>query len=207
MQSIGQKQDPRKVLEQTYDRQLDKLYTSTVRCPYCKNKIQKLQTVCSRCGLHKIQIAYASNKRAKAMMKNDEAGKIIKMRRRPNDVPMWQLACRLIIGIFGVHNFYTGRRIRGWIMLGCMILFIIEATFIFPPGKAVPVDGGGIEWVGMHPWRSNNVFLMGTLLPFDFLGVIPMILWLSDSLGIIFGWYKYPVRLGEVNDAGKIWAK
>lgn len=191
-------------MEQKYDKRLDKLYTSSVKCPYCKNKIQKLQTVCSRCGLHKMQIAYASNKRAKEMM-GSESGKIIKMRRRPNDVKMSQMGWRLVLGIFGIHNFYTGRKIRGFIMLGCMIIFVLQAL-VFPIGKVIQLEGGGMEYVGMHPWREACID-WGAPFPLDFLGVTALILWISDIFGVILGWYKYPVRLGEANDAGKIWAK
>lgn len=203
MQPNQQNQGPGKFLEQKYDKRLDKLYTSSVKCPYCKNKIQRLQTVCSRCGLHKIQIAYASNKRAKEMM-GSEAGKIVKMRRCPNDVKLSQMGWRLVLGIFGVHNFYTGRKIRGWIMLGCMLIFVLQAI-VFPFGKVIQNDGG-LEYVGMHPWRLACID-WGAPFPLDFFGAIALILWLSDIFGVILGWYKYPVRLGEVNDAGKIWTK
>jgi len=205
MQSTEQRKDPREVLDQQYNRRLDKLYTSAVRCPYCKKRIQKLQTVCSQCGLHKVQIAYASNKRARDIIKNREVGKVVKMRRRPTDVNMKHVAFLLFIGVFGAHNFYTGRRIRGWIMFGCITLFIVQAL-IFPFGRPIELEEGVISYVGMHPWREASIE-WGAPFPLDFFGLVAMLLWFSDILGIIIGWYKYPVRLGEVNDAGKIWAK
>ena len=186
---MEQRQDPRKALEQKYDPKLDRLYTSVVKCPYCKNKIQKLQTTCSRCGLNKIQIAYASNSRAKEMMKSGERGKIVMMRRRPSDLQLGQISWRLILGIFGLHNFYTGRRIRGWIMLGCMIGFFVQ-SLVFPLGDMA----NNLE--GMHRWREACMD-SGIPFPLDFLGIISFALWVSDIFAIMFGWYKYPVRLGE----------
>lgn len=180
---VEQKQSTAKFIEQKYCPRLDKLYTNAVRCPYCKTRIQKLQTTCSRCGLNKIQIAYASNKRAKEMMRSGEKGKIIMMRRRPTDVKMWQMALCLIPGIFGVHNFFVGRRIRGWIMLGSMTVFIIAAIVIL---------------------QTDNLQLAQ---PIALLSTPALVMWISDAFGIVFGWYKYPVRLGEVSDAGKVWAK
>ena len=172
-------------MEQQYCPRLDRLYTSAVRCPYCKHKIQKLQTICSQCGLNKIQIAYASNKRAKEMMKAGEGGKIVKMRRRPADVSMLSMAWRLIFGIFGWHNFYVGRKVRGWIMLGFMIVFIIAGTVI------IQLDAVDELW-------AQPVALIST---------VPLVMWIADAFAIVFGWYKYPVRLGEVKDAAKVWTK
>jgi len=190
---VERKQDPRKVLEQKYDPRLDKLYTSNVKCPYCKKRIPKLQTTCDQCGLNKIQIAYASNARAKQMMKSGERGKIVMMRRRPSDLILSSLCLRLVLGIFGWHNFYTGRKIRGWIMLGCMLAFIL--WFILQ---------NNIPAMAEHPlWGMDS----GEASPLIFLSTISLVLWISDIFGIMFGWYKYPVRLGEVNDAGKVWAK
>jgi len=158
-----------------------------------------MQTTCPQCGLHKIQIAYASNKRAKEMMKTGDRGKIVKMRRRPSDVSLAKLSLRLCVGFFGVHNFYTGRKIRAWIALGCAIGFVLQAIF-FPFGDI----NNNLE--GMHSWRYA-CSEWGMPFPLDFLGVVPLVMWISDIIGIIFGWYKYPVRLGEVSDAGKIWVK
>jgi len=135
--------------------------------------------------LNKIQIAYASNKRAKEMMKTGEKGKIVKMRRRPRDVLMWSMAWRLVFGIFGWHSFYVGRRIRGWISLGLMIVYIVCAVIL------MSIDALGDEWV-------QPVALISTL---------PLVLWIADAFAIVFGWYKYPVRLGEVKDASKVWVK
>ena len=197
-----QRQDPRKVLEQTYDKRLDKLYTSVVKCPYCGNRIQKLQTVCTRCGLNKIQIAYASNVRAKEMMRAGERGKIVMMRRRPNDLNLLHISWRLLFGFFGVHNFYTGRKIRGWIMLGLGLGFILQ-LIIFPVGNI----GSEAILEGMHPWRETVMVEWNMPFPLDFLGAAALVLWISDMLGVFCGWYKYPVRLGEVKDAANVWAK
>jgi hypothetical protein len=177
---MEQRKDPRKVLEQTYCPRLDKLYTSAVRCPYCRNKIQKLQTTCSKCGLNKIQIAYASNKRAKQMMKSGERGKIVMMRRRPNDVKLYAILLRAIFGLFGMHNFYVGRKIRGWISFGFMFVFIVTGIIIFE-----------LDLTEFTPVVAA-------------LSTPAIVIWVTDIFGIIFGWYKYPVRLGEAQSVGEV---
>ena len=135
-------------------------------------------------------------------MKSGERGKIVKVRRRPSDIKLGQIAWRLgFFGIFGWHNFYTGRRIRGWIMLGCMLVFMLQLWFIFPMGDI----NNGFE--GMHPWREAVMVGQGMPFPLDMFGMISFFLWISDVFGVVFRWYKYPVRLGEVSDAGKVWAK
>ena len=131
-------------------------------------------------------------------MRTGDRGKIVMMRRRPNDLLLGQISWRLIFGVFGVHNFYTGRRIRGWIMLGCMLAFVLE-VLVFPLGDIT----NALE--GIHPWRE--ALGDGGLWPFDVFGIIPVVMWISDVVSIMLGWYKYPVRLGEVGDAAKVWVR
>jgi len=95
------------------------------------------------------------------------------------------MAWRLIFGIFGWHNFYVGRKVRGWIMLGFMIVFIIAGTVI------IQLDAVDELW-------AQPVALIST---------VPLVMWIADAFAIVFGWYKYPVRLGEVKDAAKVWTK
>jgi len=145
--------------------------------------------------LHKIQIARASNKRAKEMMKTGERGKIVKMRRRPSDVKLSSLCLMLIFGMFGAHHFYTGRKVWGWVFFGCMIGFIVLSI-------AFPLGDLNNDLEGMHPiWEASNEW--GMPAPHAFLGVFCFVMWVYDIFGIVFGWYKYPVRLGEATAVNK----
>lgn len=203
-------QDPRYVLAKEYNPRLDRLYKSAIKCPYCKKRIHKFQTTCERCGLNKIQIAYASNKKAKQMKKEGESGKIVMVRRRPTDLPLWKVTMLLFWGLFGVHSFYVGRKVRGWISLGFMIGFILQAI-IFPVGT---LEKG---WTDAHPLWQKSI-AADTVFPLIFLGTVSLVLWISDIFGVIFGLYKYPVRLGEApakpnqdgdskKDVRKVWVK
>ena len=171
-----------------YDEQTDKLYVKAIRCPYCKNKINAYQMKCDVCGVTKAQIAHASNLQAKEVMKNKTGELVFKTRRRPEDISFTKTVLWLLIGFFGAHNFYTGRRVRGWIMLVCMIIFFV-AGFVIPIGA---LDAG----IDMHPWRVAFED-MGMIFPTDALGVASVVMWIWDFCAVVFGYYKYPVRLAE----------
>ena len=109
------------------------------------------------------------------MMKAGEKGKIVMMRRRPSDVTMLSIAWRLIFGLFGVHNFYTGRKVRGWISLGFMIAFLVGAIIL------ISLD------------RTEDVWAQ----PVALLSTPALVMWIADAFAIVFGWYRYPVRLGD----------
>ena len=171
------------------DPELDRLYVRTVRCPYCKARIRKYTTTCARCGVHKMQVLDASNKRAKEIIKGKTGEKVLKTKNKPHDITFTRMALLLIFGLLGTHNFYVGRRWRGMIMLS-FVLITILFLFIFPMGPM----SDGLE--GMHHVRKMFVD-RGLLFPADFLFVIAFFMWGYDTLAIIFGFYKYPVRLGE----------
>ena len=167
------------------DEKLDRLYNKNVRCPYCRARIHKYTTTCERCGITKKQILNASNARAKEIKKQKTGGKIVFTRNRPSDVSFTRLVLCLLLGLFGVHNFYVGRKIRGWVMLGG-ILIVIASFFIFPASR----DGE------LHP--VNALFVdNGMESPFFLLGAAVFVMWAYDMFSIVFGFYKYPVRLGE----------
>jgi len=190
-----------------YDAKLDRLYMKKIKCPYCGYKIGSMQTTCDQCGLSKMQIARASNKTAKQMMRDGDGGKIVMIKRRPDDVSFGKLSAWLLLGIFGAHCFYVGRRLRGWIMFGLMMAFII-CVFIFPTGiwrEATPEyeDDDGVvtpataaHFEGRHSWRSACDELSWPF-PTDFFGAAALIMWAMDSFAIVLGFWKYPVRLGD----------
>ena len=204
---------------QVYDPKLDRLYMKTIKCPYCKAKIRSMQTTCGQCGLSKMQILGASNKKAKQMMRDGEHGKIVMLKKRPDDVRMSVLSAWLLLGFFGAHCLYVGRYIRGWIMFGLMVTFIM-CVIIFPIGTwnegaeyrdeeddvetTEVIEEEEIGYVGMHPWREVCLDFYGShLLPTDYLGLVAFVMWAVDAFGIVFGYFKYPVRLGESPNASR----
>jgi len=177
------------------DPRLDMLYNRNVRCPYCRAKIHKYTTTCTRCGVTKKQISEASNKRAKEIQKEKKGGKLFKTKHRPTDVSFAKVALLcLLLGLFGAHSLYVGRKIRGFISLGCTLLsFILFIVF--------PIKTGNDGKMEMHPVHT----LLGEGVPS--LVALPVavafVLWAFDAFAVVLGFYKYPIRLGEAENKVK----
>ena len=171
------------------DARLDKLYSKNVRCPYCKALIPKYTVKCSQCGIKKDQIARASNKEAKEIISGRAHGKVIFSKRRPEDLNYSRfLLLMIFFGMFGAHNFYCGRKRRGWVMLSFMLITIF-GMIIFPVGTQV--EG----FMDMSSFR--NIFVeSGWWFPLDTPGFIAVFMWIIDWFNIVlFQRYKYPVRI------------
>ena len=169
-----------------HDPALDRLIARNIRCPYCSALIAKFTTDCAQCGITKQQIARASNVEAKKIIKSRgrEKGKVLLSRHRPEDLKFAKFLLLLVfLGMFGAHNFYCGRRIRGHIMLWFMVPPSIWALF----------------WMD-HPWRlffetSGMPFPLDAF-PTDYLVVVAIIMWLVDWFSVVISnRYKYPVRI------------
>jgi len=178
--------------ERDIDPYLDYLYNSNVRCPYCHGRILKYTTTCPRCGVTKKQIGTASNKRAKEIMENKTGEMIFMSRRRPRDVKFTDMAIRLLGGLFGWHCFYSGRKVRGRLMLIMSIIGLLGVIIFMPD----------------HPWRVavQSIYLMQNIelrFPTDFLLMVTFIMWVWDICGVVFGYYKYPIRLGDAETTYK----
>ena len=174
---------------QIVDERLDSFYVKNIRCPYCGARIEKFTGACRRCGVTKSQIANASNKKAKQIMKQKSGEKIVRTRYRPRDVTFTSMLLCLLVGFFGVHAFYSGRKIRGWIILSSFILFIIFGLIFF-------IGTPGQNFTNMHPWR-RQFDMRGQPFPTDFIVLIAIGTWVVDFFGVVFGLYKYPVRLAD----------
>ena len=159
---------------------LDRLYNSTVRCPYCRARIKKYTTTCIRCGVHKRQIFDSSNLEAKKVMKEKSGAKIFKTRRRPEDVSFTRMSMLVFfLGLFGQHCFHVGRKIRGWFFVASTI---IGFTTVFVPPA----------WMD---YFSNIDEIL--LFPTAYFIIASLVLWGYDIVAIVFGFFKYPIRLGE----------
>ena len=172
----------RDALKGEIDPRLDYLYNKNVRCPYCHAKILKYTSTCTRCGVHKRQIFEASNIRAKEIMRAKTGEKIFMTRRRPNDVSFTRMAILLIFGLFGAHCFYAGRRIRGYFLMSCMIVGLVGFTLS--------------EFILPH--SVINIFTDANLpFPTDVLLGVAFVCWAYDVFAVVFGFFKYPIRLGD----------
>lgn len=170
------------------DEKLDKLYVKNVRCPYCRALIPQFTATCVQCGVTKEQIADASHQEAIKVMKGESEGKIIMTHRRPDDLNFGRFIIILVFfGWMGGHNFYVGRKIRGWIMVACFFTMVISFGF-FPIGTAENM------FRDAHSWRL--AFGNGPWFPLDIPGIIAVVVWFYDWFCIvIFNRYKYPVRI------------
>jgi len=173
------------------DPRLDRMYGQNIRCPYCKMTIAKFTTTCVQCGITKEQIAYASHQDAKKIMQGKDRGLVLYTRTIPRDLNFTKfLLCLVFLGLFGGHYFYIGRKIRGFLMLGSIILLFVS-VIVFPFGN--------FEDIEMHSFRAAASW-DGAFFPLDVPGIIAIVVWFVDWFAIVvFNRFKYPVRIRGKN--------
>ena len=177
---------------------LDKLYARNVKCTFCKAMIWKYTIKCEQCGVTKDQIAAASNHDAKEIMRGNKRGVVLKTKMRPDDLDFIKFTIFLLLGGFvGVHNFYVGRRIRGFIMaamfcIGAAVFFVMYIQAGFNP-----------DYLATHPWRVPFYHMM-IPFPTDVLAVAAVFMWFMDIAGaLLFRNYKYPVHLPTIAESSE----
>ena len=148
----------------------EKLYK---KCPRCGEKTFITAKTCEGCKLVFSRMEFASNKAGKAAIKAGNKEAVIKTNQYPKDYNKWKM---LIIcffgGLFGAHNIYVGRYIKGFFMLSAMVL-LIGLMFAIPSASLA------------------ELFSRWMFIPY---GII-VILWFSDLALIALGKYKIPVAL------------
>ncbi|MCL2586623.1 MAG: TM2 domain-containing protein [Firmicutes bacterium] len=169
------------------DPRLDRAYSRNIRCPYCKALIAKWTTTCVQCGITKEEIVYASHQDAKAVINKAEKGKVLWTKTIPVDLNFRKFMLLLIfLGVFGAHNFYVGRKVRGWIILCSTLLLIFSSLFFYHPNFDLGTPG--------HPWRE--AFPGSVIFPFDMPGIIAIVVWFVDWFAaVVFSSFKYPIRI------------
>ena len=170
-------------------RRLDRLYARNTRCPYCKAAIRKMTSTCERCGVTKKQIESASWQDARAIQKGKKTGKIVKTKLVPKDMDYGRwLIVLVLLGWTGYHNFWVGRRLRGWILCGMMLTFIL-CLIIFPPGSPLNDMAGMSE---ARKWFAERAMVF----PSDVIGGLVVVMWLIDwGAVVLFRTFKYPVHM------------
>lgn len=181
--------------EYSVDPKLDRMYARNIRCPYCKAVVARYTTTCVQCGITKEQIANASHLEAKKVLKKQEKGTVLWTRTVPRDLNFTKFILLLVFtGPFGGHNFYVGRKLRGWIMFASMALLVFSLLFF----NYADIDRG----IPMHPWRASLSW--GNLFPFDVPGLVAIVIWFFDWFAaVIFNTFKYPVRIKGKDDLTK----
>jgi TM2 domain-containing membrane protein YozV len=97
---------------------------------------------------------------------------------------------KLMVGFFGTHRFYVGRRISAWVMLICGTVGLVCAPFV-PRAWRDYFDG-------IYLFGENSLFF-----PTDIMFLVAFCMWAYDAAGVVLGYFAYPIRLGETTTTGK----
>lgn len=163
-------------------------FTKKKKCPFCGYKNNPVAVDCEACGLNFTQLKDCSNKEAKETLKHRRfgetfEGEIVDVAFYPNDVKKVRFfLLAILLGLFGAHNFYVGKYVKGWLSL---ILGAIFTICVFVVASTVEL-GTGI---------ANLFFNIGL-----FAGVYPIITWLFDLVAILFKGFRFPVKLKKPVD-------
>lgn len=150
-------------------------YAKSKVCPRCGLRVMGEIDTCPDCGLVFSRLALATNKDAKRKKLRHDRDFIIMTNKLPQDVSFIKLLLMCIfLGVFGGHNFYVGRYLKGSILLGD---FLVLTMFVIFNNSLVAIDGGGL--LGFFSTVCGIVMLM----------------WFWDLLMIITKRYKVPVAI------------
>ena len=153
------------------------------RCPRCNFKTPNDMGRCGNCGLNFIKFNDATNAEAKSAFRMGEKDRVLHSRQSPSDINKWEffLSC-LLGGWFGLQYFKLGKIWRGLFqVLGCIFAFIYSYFAV-------------IE-------NIRTGYIGNLVLVFGVVWVASIIIWISDSVSIIFNRFKYPVSLPYSNNS------
>ncbi|MCL2621487.1 MAG: hypothetical protein FWD32_00425 [Firmicutes bacterium] len=161
---------------------LNSLHKRASRCPYCGFKIPATAMECGRCKLTKKQIATASNKEAKRIIKEKTGEKVVLSKIPPTDVDLNRLLILSLpfIGWWGCHCFSVGRNLRGALILASMSFYLI-CFFI-------------LHFVQYDPTASYYL---------NFVGAFAFLVCMFDTFNIFLKRFKIPVKMGGLNEKPK----
>lgn len=101
-----------------------------VTCPRCGLKMTAGTPTCEECGLVFERLSFATNKDAKRKIRRGDRDYIIRTTHLPSDVKYWKLLLMVIFtGLFGGHNYYVGRYLRGAIFSIIFALVLVCVIF------------------------------------------------------------------------------
>lgn len=152
---------------------MSKKNSLTIKCPRCGEVCFKTQKKCSDCGLIFERLNYVTNRAGKIAVVRREKEKILRVTNWPTDVKKSKalLLCGFF-GIFGVHNFYLGRYVKGFFSL---IVTLVACVCLM------------LENVIDYSVFYSSFFFLPT-------GIM-VIFWWSDFVLIALNKYKIPVAI------------
>lgn len=100
------------------------------RCPRCDNKCISSAEKCPDCGLIFSRLQYATNGAAKEKMRRGDREYILYVTELPKDLSYVKLLLfSLFLGLFGVHYYYTGKYVKGFLMSALFAYTIVLVMF------------------------------------------------------------------------------
>ena len=145
------------------------------KCPRCGEKALLASNKCSDCGLIFARLKRASDVQAQKHLKQKEKHKVIYTSQLPLDIIKWKLILYCILGgMFGLHCFYVGRKLRGYYYLICFSIIMLIIIF--------QID---LIWAGYDAFMSV----------FAIFGGIMGIMWIYDIFLVSIGKFKVPVAI------------
>ncbi len=147
------------------------------KCPRCNRRTPINFAKCGTCGLNFNKFASATNAEAKSAFRMGEKERVLHTREVPSDVNRMQVFVQCLLGgWFGLHYFSLGKMWKGILQIVGFMLGLLY-TFI-----AVRLD-------------IRTGFLGFLLLVCGIVWASTFIIWMADTIAIIFKRFKYPVSL------------
>lgn len=151
-----------------------------LNCPICGFKI--INDQCYYCNITSDQITGASNIAAKEKIKKGDRQGVYYSSYLPHDVNRKKLLTYTLLGLFGIDDFYLGKRGKGLFHLMPIILLLFLQTVV--------------AFSNVYKWGISTG--IGFLIPFvALLVVIGLLIWARDIVKFITKKTKVPVVLAE----------
>ena len=157
---------------------MEKVSKTTKRCPRCERKMPIAAAKCPRCGLIFARLSKATNAAAKKAIRKREKNKVIYDAVLPKDVNKWKLFwMALLLGVFGGHNFYVGKYLKG--ALGLVSMVMIGVAAALPIAWWSDYYLGGLMTVLVIPAGFNVIF------------------WVASVISILLNKFRVPISIDE----------
>lgn len=146
-------------------------------CPVCYNRIKKENNICKFCGFETRELKTASNKGIYKLRKAGKKEKIIYTKEFPTDLDYKKtLKLCVLWGWLGIHNFYIGRKVKGFFVAISTTLLLIASMLLALQPSLIDIT---MEFVVV-------------LAPFMSLAII---FWIMDIFNLLSRKFKVPVAL------------
>ena len=159
-------------------------------CPYCRHRKTSNERFCMYCNLDFSDLEdrklkeVSAHKKGKKLLYSYE-GEIVYTPLIPSDISSSTMKMlTIVLGLFGIHNFYAGRIWRGLITLFFGILMIV-AFYLF------------IKFDQAETFNFTIIFIYCAFLCMPF--------WFIDAFAVASKKFKYPVVLKTPIDVDKIY--